>query len=366
MFTAHINAIGTATPPHDIHAAFRDLVDQLLSRPREQALFQRMADRAAIDHRFSFFEPLRQGGRVMGDTERFYTLDRLPSTAERMQRFETSAPKLAMEALDDLGPASRRKGITHLVVASCTGFVAPGLDQLIVEAAGLDPGVERTVVGFMGCYAAVTALRLAHHIVRSEPRSRVLVVNLELCTLHFQLVGDLQKVLAMMLFGDGCSAALVTAEESGAALIDFRAANIADTAGAITWRIGDYGFDMHLGGEVPGQIGRALAADRMRNDEGGLLRGAQPQDFDVWAVHAGGRSILDAVESGLQLGPQMLDWSRGILRDFGNMSSATLMFVLKRILADARSNRAHGGGNGFAAAFGPGLAAESFRFKLLA
>lgn len=365
MATAHINAIGTAVPPHDIHAAFRDVIDRLLSRPREQAVFQRMADRAAIDHRFSYFEPRWQAGRVTGDTDGFYSLDGSPSTAERMRRFETSAPRLAMQALDDLGPAGERERVTHLVVASCTGFVAPGLDQMIVEAAGLNPSVERTVVGFMGCYAAVNALRLARHIVRSEPCARVLVVNLELCTLHFQLEGDLQKVLAMLLFGDGCSAALVTAEESGIALIDFRAATIADTANAITWRIGDFGFDMHLSGEVPGQISRALAAERARNDDGGLLRGARPQDFDVWAVHAGGRSILDAVENGFQLAPQMLEWSRGVLRDFGNMSSATLMFVLKRILAGGRPNDPRAG-NGFAVAFGPGLAAESFRFKVLA
>jgi predicted naringenin-chalcone synthase len=193
----------------------------------------------------------------------------------------------------------------------------------------------------------------------------VLVINLELCTLHFQLVGDLQRVLAMLLFGDGCSAALVTAEERGVALVDFRAAAIADTAEAITWRIGDFGFDMHLSGEVPGRIARALSAESRRNDVGGLLRGSHPEDYDVWAVHAGGRTILDAVEGAFELGPQMLDWSRGVLRDFGNMSSATLMFVLKRILRSGRGPDGRGG-NGFAVAFGPGLAAESFRFKVLA
>jgi predicted naringenin-chalcone synthase len=364
MVTAHVNAIGTATPPHDIHAAFRDFVGQSLSKPRDQALFQRMADRAGIDHRYSYCEPVRQDGKVIGAADGFYSLDGSPSTAERMRRFEASAPQLAMRALDDLGLEGERERITHLVVASCTGFVAPGLDQLIVEAARLNPGVERTVVGFMGCYAAVNSLRLAHHFVRSEPRSRVLVVNLELCTLHFQLAGELQKVLAMLLFGDGCSAALVTAEESGVALVDFRAAAIADTAEAITWKIGDFGFDMHLSGEVPGRIAKALAAERVRNDDGGLLRGSRPGDYGVWAVHAGGRTILDAVESAFELAPQMLDRSRGVLRDFGNMSSATLMFVLKRILGERPAGPQ--GDNGFAVAFGPGLAAESFRFKVLA
>jgi predicted naringenin-chalcone synthase len=282
-----------------------------------------------------------------------------------MLQYEAIAPPLALRALEEMGLDGERDRITHLIVASCTGFVAPGLDQLIVTAAGLNPGVERTVVGFMGCYAAVNALRLAHHIVRSEPASRVLVVNLELCTLHFQPTQELQKVLSMMLFGDGCSAALVTSDEVGIALQDFRAASIAHSSGLITWRIGDHGFDMHLSGEVPGRILRALSAERARNDNAGLLRGTRPADYDIWAVHAGGRSILDAVEAGFQLAPHLLDWSRGVLKDYGNMSSATLMFVLQRILKAVHPKDASDHA-GFAVAFGPGLAAESFRFKVLA
>src|SRR5579871_604567 len=212
MVRAHINAVGVATPPHDVHVAFRRFVGELLPSPREKALFDRMADRAGIEHRFSYCEPVMVDGRVTGDAEGFYSLDAFPSTARRMRKFETHAPQLALQALGDLPIEVERERITHLVVASCTGFVAPGVDQLIVGALGLDPGVERTVVGFMGCYAAVTALRLAHHFVRSEPSARVLVVNLELCTLHFQETDDMERVLAMMLFGDGCSAALVTGE----------------------------------------------------------------------------------------------------------------------------------------------------------
>jgi len=366
MATAHINRIGTATPPHDVHSAFLAHIERSLSDPREVKLFKRMVERCGIDHRFSYFEPAEDdGGDIVRDREGFYDPGASPSTAARMRRFESQAPRLAMRALDSLGLEGERERITHLVVASCTGFVAPGLDQMIVGAAGLDPGVERTVVGFMGCYAAVNALRLAHHFVRSEPAARVLVVNLELSTLHFQRQGTLQQSLSMLLFGDGCSAALVTAEESGVALIDFRAATIAHSSEAITWRIGDHGFDMHLSGEVPGKIARALAAENARNDDGGLLRGTRPRDYDLWAVHAGGRTILDAVESGFRLGPGKLDSSRAVLREFGNMSSATLMFVLEKILR-GRGTSGVGRENGFAVAFGPGLAAESFRFKLAA
>jgi predicted naringenin-chalcone synthase len=214
----------------------------------------------------------------------------------------------------------------------------------------------------MGCYAAVNALRVAHHIVRSTPAAHVLVVNVELCSLHFQRTDDLERMLSMLLFGDGASAALVTAAPHGIALRDFRAATITDTAGAITWRIGQQGFDMHLGGEVPAHIARALADEIAHGAADGLLRGAAPDAYALWAVHAGGRSILDAVEQGFALPPDALRWSREVLRDFGNMSSATLMFVLAAMLREADETDR----SGFGIAFGPGLAAESFRFTRLA
>jgi predicted naringenin-chalcone synthase len=362
---AHINRIGTAAPPHDVHRAFFEFVSGSIEDLKTRRLFGRMSAKAGIEHRFSFLEPLTLADGTITDTDGFYAPGLWPDTAARMARYESDAPKLAMRALDALGIDHERDRITHLIVSSCTGFVAPGIDQLIVRAAGLDPGVERTVVGFMGCYAAVNSLRLAHHIVRSEPTARVLVFNVELCTLHLQPSAKVDQLLSMLLFGDGCAAALVTADPVGLALHDFRAAEISDSADAITWRIGQSGFDMHLSGTVPRRIERALSAELQRNDDGGLLRGTSPDDYALWAVHAGGRTILDAVETAFHLGPDALRWSRGVLRDFGNMSSATLMFVLDRILR-AGGEQAPAASRGFAVAFGPGLAAESFRFSLAA
>jgi predicted naringenin-chalcone synthase len=155
----------------------------------------------------------------------------------------------------------------------------------------------------------------------------------------------------------------VTADPIGIALTDFRAATIAGSADAITWRIGDQGFDMHLGGEVPARIGHALARELSRNDETGILRGQVPADIDLWAVHAGGRTILDAVERAFSLPSTALQHSRDVLRECGNLSSATLMFVLARLIA--RGTSQPGGEQGLGLAFGPGLAAESFRFRLL-
>lgn len=363
MATAHINRIGTAVPPNDVHQAFVSLAGGMIDDRRDQIIFRRLVGRSAIDHRFSYFAPVFDPDGFIAPDGQVYGRGQWPGTAVRMGYYQRHAPALALQALDALGLDGERERVTHLVVASCTGFVAPGLDQLIIRAAGLDPAIERTVVGFMGCYAAVNALRLAHHFVRSEPSARVLVVNLELCTLHLQDTADVEKLLSMLLFGDGCAAALVTAEATGVALEDFRSAAIADSAEAITWAIGDTGFDMHLSGEVPTRIARALAIEHGRNDGAGMLRGTRPNDYDIWAVHAGGRAILDAVESGFELAEGTLGWSRGILRDFGNMSSATLMFVLQRILA-ARGHAVAAGSRGFGVAFGPGLAAESFRFTV--
>jgi predicted naringenin-chalcone synthase len=360
--TAHINAIGTAVPPHDVHSAFHDLVDHMLVDRRSRAIYERMAKRSAIDSRYSFMEP-SDGGDEVKEADRFYRPGHFPGTAERMQRYERWAPELALQAIDDLDEDIAAQDITHVVVASCTGFVAPGLDQILIQRTGIDPSAERTLVGFMGCYAAVNALRLAHHIVRSTPEARVLVVNVELCTLHLQETQEVDKLLAMLLFSDGASAALVTAEEKGIALQDFRPAAITGSADLITWRIGDQGFAMHLDGKVPIRIAEALAIERSRNDEGGILRGQSPSEYDLWAVHAGGRSILDAVERGLELPADALAPSRTVLREKGNMSSATLMFVLARMMAAREEGRGPQAGLGMA--FGPGLAAETFRFSLL-
>lgn len=355
---ARINRIGTANPPFEVHDAFVRFVASELPDDRTRHLFERMAARSGIERRYSFLEPVTLDNGVVTDVEGFYGTGPWPSTGARMQRYERDAPRLALAAIAALDMEINTAGITHLIVASCTGFMAPGLDQAIVSGAGLDPGVERTVVGFMGCYAAVNSLRLAHHIVRSEPSARVLVVTLELCTIHFQRSQELPSLLAMLLFGDGAAAALVTAEPGGIALRDFRAATIPGTDDAITWAIRDQGFDMHLGGEVPARITSALAAETRRNDDLGLMRGGASGDFDLWAVHAGGRTVLDAVEHGFDLPPEALSPSRSVLRERGNMSSATLMFILARMLAE----RARG--PGMALAFGPGMAAESFRFTI--
>ncbi|MDQ2804241.1 MAG: type III polyketide synthase [Pseudomonadota bacterium] len=362
MTVAHINRIGAAVPDHDIHASFIAFARTLLAE-KTRAVFDRMAERSGIAHRYSAFRPGDiAGGEV--DADGFYRRGRFPGTAARMALYEQDALALALRAVETLVLTVERERITHLVVASCTGFTAPGLDLQLASRLGLRPDVERTLIGFMGCSAAVPALRLAHHAVRSDPAARVLVVNLELCTLHLQETSDLETVLSFLLFGDGCAAALVTAEPAGIALGDFCAAVIPDTADLITWQIGEQGFRMHLSGKVPGRIAQALRAELARPDADGILRGQGTQAVDLWAVHAGGRTVLDAVETGLALQPSALRQSRAVLQDCGNMSSATLMFVLQRMLRERESGDIASGARGLAVAFGPGMVAETFRFAL--
>jgi predicted naringenin-chalcone synthase len=347
---AFINRIGCAVPEHDVHSKFVDFAPRLLASERERRLFQRMAERSRIEHRYSCLAPGSAPDRI--DDDGFYRNGAFPDTHRRMARYEQEALPLARRAVADLGMEPGGGGITHLIVASCTGFFAPGLDLQLIEHMGLSPTVERTVVGFMGCYAAVPALKLVRHIVRSEPAARVLVVALELCTLHLQEGGTLDEVLSFLIFGDGCAAALVSAEPIGIEIDGFAAAILPETADHITWRVGALGFDMHLSGRVPAAILHELP-DRTSD----LLSGAERQNVALWAVHPGGRTVLDAVEEGLGLAPDALTDSRRILRDFGNMSSASVLFVLRDMVKRGAA------GLGCAMAFGPGIAVEAMTFS---
>ncbi len=264
MTTAYLNRIGTAVPSYDVHGTFVDFAATLLPSDRHRALFTRMAERGGIEHRWS---PLRPRGTPIGfdaprdpvEAETFYVRGDFPTTATRMGVYNRTAPDLALSAVGALDLEGREREITHLVVVSCTGFSAPGLDIELVARLGLDTSVERTIVGFMGCYAGINGLRLARHIVRSEPSARVLVVCLELCSLHLQESDDLEKILSFLIFGDGCAAALVSADRKGLSLDRFRTLLATDEPGLITWNIGDQGFDMVLSGKVPAAVGRTLA-----------------------------------------------------------------------------------------------------------
>ena len=353
MAEVFINRIATAVPRHEVHGAFRGFAAAKATAAGVQPAFARMDARAGIAMRHSVLEPSLPLGS--GTECGFYRAgSAFPTTRTRMARYEAEAPALADLAFARLGLAAEAPRITHLVLATCTGFVAPGLDRHLVERHGLPRGVERTMVGFMGCQAAINALKLAWHIVRSEPEARVLVCCLELCTLHLQDTAALEQLLCFLLFADGCAAALVSAEPTGLRLEGFRSLVMPEAAEMITWRIGNDGFDMTLSGLVPITLAHALPDFAPE-----MLDGRAPAEVDLWAVHPGGRSILDGVQNGLDLPPAALAASRAVLRDHGNMSSATVMFVLAAMMRSGDR-----GQRGVALAFGPGLSAESMRFRI--
>jgi len=351
---AYLNHIAVAVPEHDVHETFIEFASRMLKTERNRKIFQRMVDRCHVSHRYSCINPYDDPAKPHWSG--FYAANDFPGTQERMRHYQTQAFVLAQKALDQLlekaGVAA--KEITHLIVTSCTGFYAPGIDLDIIRHYGLDPAIERTIIGFMGCQAGMNALKSARHIVRSHPEAQVLIVNLELCTLHLQETDDLEKVLSFLIFADGCAASLVSAKPQGLALQSFHSAIIPESREHITWNIGGDGFDMHLSGKVPGTISRNLPAALPQ-----ILQGGNVSNFSYWAVHPGGRTVLDAVRDGAGLKESALGYSRHILQNFGNMSSASIMFVLKDIMGEAS-------GRGCCLAFGPGVSIESMLFQKVA
>ncbi|AZO08861.1 MULTISPECIES: type III polyketide synthase [unclassified Mesorhizobium] len=349
--SAYINRIATAVPEHEVHEFYLRYAASMLPADRRK-IFQRMAGLAGIEHRFSCFAPALDPEGSSADLAGTFRRGAFPGTAARMAMFSQAAPVLAQKAVNGLHLGDEASRITHLIITTCTGFSAPGIDLDLAARCGLPDGIERTMIGFMGCYAAINGLKLARHIVRSDPRARVLMVNIEVCTLHLRETTKLEKLLSFCLWGDGCAATLVTAEPPGIELDSFRCTVACEQRALMTWDIRDHGFDMVLSGQVPAAVQQAL-----RSNRDAILGGRPPEAIDLWAVHPGGRTILDAVERALDLEPSALEPSREVLRQYGNMSSPTVMFVMEKML------QAPGGRLGCGMSFGPGLTAETMLFR---
>ncbi len=349
--TAIINAIGTAVPTYDIHQQFLTWASNQIAEGRERSIFDRMMRRSGIDHRYSVVA----GGMGTDPTASallpggFFNGDMIPSTAQRMKIYGAEAPALALRAVAELGDRFVPGEITHLVLASGTGFVAPGVDQIVAKQLGLSLSVERLLVGFMGCYAGITALKAARNIVRSDQSARILVIAVELCSLHLQDAHDLETLVPMGLFADGAAAAIVSSEGPGLAMDRPFSVAIEDSEACIQWNIGDTGFRMNLAPDVGARISSALQAP----DVAKTIADGDPDALEAWAVHPGGRAILDGVQKAFSIDDEKIAASRSVLRTYGNMCSVTVLFVL----ADTMHARPK---SGVAMAFGPGLAAEGF------
>jgi predicted naringenin-chalcone synthase len=285
--------------------------------------------------------------------------ERGPTTGERMEHYARLAPPLAVAASRAalVDSQTDHSSVTHLITVSCTGFVAPGVDQCLINELGLPNNIERTHVGYMGCHGSLNGLRVARAFVESNADARVLLCAVELCCLHYHYGWDPQKVIANALFADGAAAVVVGPS-------DFKDENVwrltksgsclfPNSAGAMTWTISDHGFEMTLSKQVP-----VLIQEGLRDWVLSWLatKGLNLSDVKSWAVHPGGPRILDAVENALQLNNSALDASRKILAECGNMSSPTILFILDRLRKQQAPRPC------VALGFGPGLAVEAALF----
>jgi predicted naringenin-chalcone synthase len=284
-------------------------------------------------------------------------IEPFPSLEQRMQWFNKFAPAISSSAINDcLHGSPPAKEITHLITVSCTGMSAPGLDLQVMELLDLPKNIYRSSVNFMGCYAAIHALKIADAICNTDKDAKVMIVCTELCTLHFQREATTDSIASSLLFGDGSAAVLVTHnddERKGIKLHHFYSEVITKGKKDMAWELSSTGFQMTLSGYIPELIEEDFNPLMTRSLE---KAGMKKQDISHWCIHPGGRRILDAIHKSLQLTNGELDHCYDVLRDFGNMSSATILFVLKRMMQSSLKPDA----KIFAAAFGPGLTMETF------
>ncbi len=353
---ANILSIATALPKHkhkqtDIlqfmqHAYGLDNVEA-----RKLAFLYKQS---SIEHRYSVIEDFgKQGGGTNFNDAQNETLN----LEQRMDLYNAHATSLSVDAIEKaIKGYISAKEITHLITVSCTGLSAPGLDLTIAETLELESTVFRTSVNFMGCYAAIHALKIAKMICDSTPNANVVVVATELCTLHFQQEFTLDNAASSLLFGDGCAAILISnsvVDDKSISLKHFYSKVSYKGKNDMSWQLSSKGFLMQLSSYVPQLI---------QEDIGGLVEealsknGLSKDDITHWCIHPGGRKILDVIQQQLHLSGEDLSCSREVLADYGNTSSASILFVLKKVLEGLQQRSA----TIFGVAFGPGLTMETF------
>lgn len=340
---------GSPIPQAEI-ARFMKLAHQLdESDSRKLGFFYR---KSGIESRYSVLEDF---DKLHAEDFTFFPKNEqlfpFPGTKARMEVFQQTAPDLAATAslacLEQVG--ENAKSLTHLILVSCTGMVAPGVELQLMQKLGLDEDVERYCIHFMGCYAAFTGLKLADKILRAEPEAKVLVVSVELCTLHFQKEFTEDNILANSLFGDGAAAALVMNSDKGLKINSYLSQVFREGEQDMAWGIGDFGFEMRLSKYIPALLDKGISElKEVFERKFGL---SKIQNF---AIHPGGKQILQKVQEAFSLTPEVNFHAGEVLRQFGNMSSATILFVLERMMKDQKVE-----GEILSMGFGPGLTLET-------
>jgi alpha-pyrone synthase len=364
-----ILGLGTAVPPTQVtqDEAARIARGLCCRTPEQETWLPLMYDHTGIRCRHLTF-----GQQVVEDvlhnTRRSQSIflpsgrddDRGPTTGQRMHVFADEAGPLAVRAARQALHQSRLAAgdITHLVTISCTGMQAPGVDYELIEALALAPTVQRTHVGFMGCHGAINGLRVARAFSDSDPQARVLLCAVELCALHYHYGWDPQKIIANAIFADG-AAAVAGAPDALAPAGAWRVTAtgsclIPDSREAMSWTIGDHGFEMTLSKHVPGLIRAHL---RPWLDSWLAHYGLRRETVGSWAIHPGGPRILEATAESLELSDEQLAASRTVFAAHGNMSSPTVLFIVEHLRAQRAPLPC------VALAFGPGLIAEAVIFE---
>ena len=360
-----IIAIGTANPPYrQCQSETAELIATSLNlKPAEKRLLKSVYKSTGIHQRYSV---LSDYCKSPGEFEFFPTQDHIPfpSTSSRMSKYKEHALTLALSAIED-GFTNlhhfNKSEITHLITVSCTGMYAPGIDIEIVHALHLNSSTKRTAINFMGCYGAFNAIKVADAICKSDSDATVLIVCVELCTIHFQRKMNIDNIISNAIFSDGAASLVIQSkpnQEKFFTLEIFHNDLIPQTTQEMAWHIGDYGFDIALSTYVPDMIesGIATFAQNLLNKQDLIL-----SDIDYYAIHPGGLKILQACEKALAISEDDNKYSYEILRQYGNMSSATVLFVLKAIWEDIHDQ--HQQKNIFSCAFGPGLTLESMLLR---
>ena len=364
-----ISAIGIANPANKFS---QQRIYQFMAAAsgldaNNRARLKTIYDNSGIDSRYSVIPDF---GMDSPDDFAFFspsaTLEPFITTAQRMALYQREAIKIAAQAARNCltnYPADTTQHITHLITVSCTGMYAPGLDIDLVETLGLKTTVQRTCINFMGCYGAINALKTADYICRADAKAKVLVVSVELCTLHFQKENTLDNWVANSIFSDGAAAVLIESSTdrltpTPALILDhFYAEFLPQARNEMGWFVGDTGFEMRLTSKVSKQIKNNIAAVTGR-----LMASAGINDLthiNAYAIHPGGRKILEAVEEALQLPEESNTFAYDVLRQYGNMSSATVLLVLQKVLQHTVKNNQQV----LSFAFGPGLTVEGMVLK---
>lgn len=358
---AKIVSIATSVPKykHEQTAILQFMTTVYNKDTTENRKLQFLYKTAGIKQRYSIIEDY---GKEMAEWKFFPTTtsgDSFPSLEKRMQLYNAKAAPLCIKAITGcIKNKITTSEITHLITVSCTGMSAPGLDLQIVELMNLPKNINRTSINFMGCYAAIHALKMADGIIASNDKANVVVVCLEFCTLHFQNEYTIDNITSSLLFGDGCAALLIqhnSSKNKGLILSNFYSEISLKGKNDMAWELSSTGFLMTLSSYVSNLIEENFG-ELLNN----ALQNAQLNKNQIthWCLHPGGKKILQAIEKSIDLTSKELNYSYEVLTNYGNMSSPTILFVLKKCFEELTlfTNKA----TIFGAAFGPGITMETF------